>query len=126
MTERMTGKIDHNWGYEIIWSSNDNYCGKMLVFPTPGIKTDLILHKEKRKSWFVNAGRFRLVFVDTKTGELKEVILEEGKTVDLGELSPHQLESLLPDSIMFEVGTAENPEDKFILSPGQSQRGATA
>ena len=27
-----TGKIDKDWGYEIVWASNQFYCGKILVF----------------------------------------------------------------------------------------------
>ncbi len=118
MTERLHGKIDHPWGFEIIWATNDDYCGKMLVFDRTGVKSSMILHKEKRKSWFVNAGRFRMIFVDTKTGEIKETVLEEGKTVDLAELSPHQLEALIPGSIIIEVGTPDNPADLFLLNPG--------
>jgi hypothetical protein len=73
------------------------------------------------KSWFVNAGKFKITFVDTQTGQIKQAVLEEGKTVDLGELGPHQLESLAPGSIIFEVGTTDYVEDRFRLSPGDTQ-----
>jgi hypothetical protein len=122
MTPQTLGKIDKGWGYEIVWSNNDRYSGKILVFENVGSKTSLVIHKERRKSWFVNAGKFKLTFVDTQTGEAKETILDEGRTIDLGELSPHQLESLEPNSMIFEVGTTDFIEDRFRLAPGDTQR----
>ena len=26
------GKIEKGWGYEVVWASNEHYCGKFLVF----------------------------------------------------------------------------------------------
>jgi hypothetical protein len=92
------------------------------VFDRAGAKTSLVFHKEKRKSWFVNAGKFKITFIDVNTGETKEAILEEGKTADFGELSPHQVEALVPGSIIFEVGTTDFVEDRFRLMPGDTQR----
>jgi mannose-6-phosphate isomerase-like protein (cupin superfamily) len=122
MNQQTLGKVDKGWGYEIVWANNDKYCGKLLVFDREGAKTSLVFHKEKRKSWFVNAGKFRITFIDVQTGETKQAVLEEGKTVDLGELGPHQVESLAPGSIIFEVGTTDYVEDRFRLSPGDTQR----
>jgi hypothetical protein len=115
------GKVDKGWGYEIVWANNDKYCGKMLVFERAGAKTSLVFHKEKTKSWFVNAGKFKVKFIDVTTGEVKEAVLEEGKTADFGQLGPHQIESLVPNSIIFEVGTTDYVEDRFRLSPGDTQ-----
>jgi hypothetical protein len=122
MNQQTLGKVDKGWGYEIVWANNDKYCGKLLVFDREGAKTSLVFHKEKRKSWFVNAGKFRITFIDVQTGETKQAVLEEGKTVDLGELGPHQVEALAPGSIIFEVGTTDYVEDRFRLSPGDTQR----
>jgi len=107
MNLQTMGKIDKGWGFEIIFANCDKYCGKLLVFERAGAKTSLMFHKEKSKSWFVNAGRFKLTFIDVSTGEPKEAVLEEGKTVDFGALGPHQLEALVANSIIFEVGTAD-------------------
>jgi hypothetical protein len=122
MTPQALGKIDKGWGFEIVWANNEKYSAKLLVFEREGAKTSMVFHKSKSKSWFVNAGKFKITFVDIKTGQLQEAILEEGKTVDLGELGPHQLESLAPGSIIFEVGTTDYVEDRFRLSPGDTQR----
>jgi hypothetical protein len=126
MTPQALGKIDKGWGFEIVWANNEKYSAKLLVFEREGAKTSMVFHKSKSKSWFVNAGKFKITFVDIKTGQLQEAILEEGKTVDLGELGPHQLESLAPGSIIFEVGTTDYVEDRFRLSPGDTQRLALA
>ena len=116
MNLQKQGKIDKSWGYEIIWANNEKYCAKLMVFEKVGSKTNLIFHKEKRKSWFINAGKFKITYIDVTTGEAKEAVLEEGKTADFGELSPHQLEALTANSIIFEVGTSEYIEDCFKLS----------
>jgi len=116
------GKIDKGWGYEIVWANNDRYSGKLLVFERVGARTSLILHKDRRKSWFVNAGKFKLVYIDSQTGESKVAELLEGKTVDLTEITPHQLEALEPNSIIFEVGTPDYIEDRIRLAPGDSQK----
>ncbi len=121
MTPQQTGKVDKGWGYEIVWANNDKYSGKILVFEKQGAKTSLVLHKQKSKSWFVNAGKFKITFIDTQTGEMHSAELIEGQTVDLGELGPHQVEALAPGSIIFEVGTTDYVEDRFRLAPGDTQ-----
>jgi hypothetical protein len=126
MNLQALGKVDKGWGYEIVWANNEKYSAKLLVFERAGAKTSLVFHKDKKKSWFVNAGRFKITFVDVATGEMKEAILEEGKTADFGELSPHCLESLEPGGVIFEVGTADYTEDRFRLAPGDTQRLAVA
>ena len=116
------GKIDKGWGYEIVWANNESYSGKMLVFEKSGAKTSSLFHKQRRKSWFINTGRIKVSYVDVATGELKESILNEGQTAEFAELSPHQVESLVANTIIFEVGTADHIEDRFRLAPGDSQK----
>jgi hypothetical protein len=126
MNLQTLGKIDKGWGFEIIFANNDKYCGKLLVFERAGAKTSLVFHKEKTKSWFVNAGKFRVTFIDVSTGEIKHSELGEGQTADFGQLGPHQVEALVPNSMIFEVGTADYVEDRFRLAPGDSQKTASA
>jgi hypothetical protein len=121
MNLQTQGKVDKGWGYEIVWANNDKYSGKLLVFERAGAKTSLVFHKEKRKSWFVNVGKFKVTFIDVATGEIKTAELVEGQTADFAELGPHQIESLVPNSIIFEVGTPDYIEDRFRLAPGDSQ-----
>ena len=121
MTLQNIGKVDKGWGFELVFANNDKYCGKLLVFDQAGAKTSLVFHKEKAKSWFVNAGRFKISCIDVSTGELKQSELGEGQTADLGQLGPHQIEALIANSIIFEVGTADYVEDRFRLAPGDTQ-----
>ena len=51
-----TGKIDKDWGYEIVWASNQFYCGKILVFEKAGAETTVVIHKDRKIRWFINAG----------------------------------------------------------------------
>lgn len=125
MNLQTLGKVDKGWGFEIIFANNDKYCGKLLVFERAGAKTSLVFHKEKAKSWFVNAGKFKVTYIDVATGQMKEAILDEGKTADFGPLGPHQVEALVDSSIIFEVGTGDYIEDRFRLAPGDSQKPAS-
>lgn len=121
MNLQQLGKVDKGWGFEIVFANNDKYCGKLLVFEKAGAKTSLVFHKDKSKSWFVNAGRFKVRFIDITTGEIKEAVLEEGQTADFAQLSPHQVEALADNSVIFEVGMPDYIEDRFRLSPGDTQ-----
>jgi mannose-6-phosphate isomerase-like protein (cupin superfamily) len=121
MNLQQLGKVDKGWGFEIVWANNDKYSGKLLVFDRVGAKTSMVFHKDKAKSWFVNAGKFKITFIDVTTGDVKEAVVEEGKTIDFGPLGPHQVEALVAGSIIFEVGTADYVEDRFRLAPGDSQ-----
>lgn len=123
MTQRLTGKVDKGWGFEIVWATTDNYAGKLLVFPRLGGKTSMVFHKEKTKSWFVNAGQFRLVYANTATATYMEKILNEGDTWECLPLVPHQLVALKPDSIIFEVSTPDSVEDNYRIIPGDTQIG---
>jgi hypothetical protein len=121
MNLQTLGKVDKGWGFELIFANNDKYCGKLLVFEQAGAKTSLVFHKEKAKSWFVNAGKFKVSYIDVSTGEMKQSEISEGQTADFGQLGPHQVESLMPNSIIFEVGTGDYVEDRFRLAPGDTQ-----
>ena len=122
MNLQQPGQVKKGWGFELVWANNDKYCGKLLVFDRVGAKTSMVLHKEKAKSWFINAGKFKITFIDVATGEVKEAVLDEGKTVDFGALGPHQVEALVAGSIIFEVGTSDYIEDRFRLAPGDTQK----
>jgi hypothetical protein len=121
MNQQPTGKLDKGWGFELVWANNDKYCGKILVFERVGAKTSLVFHREKRKSWFVNEGKVRVTWTDVASGEMKQAVLEAGKTADFAEMSPHQVEALEPNTVIFEVGTTDIIEDRFRLQPGDTQ-----
>jgi len=119
---QLSGKVDKGWGYELIWATNEKYCGKIMVFKKPGSKFSMHFHREKDESWFVNSGRFKLRYIDTKTATLYEKELKEGDTWRNPPLMPHQLEALEPMSSITEVSTADSVEDNFRIIPGDSQK----
>ena len=126
MTQRLEGKVEKGWGYEIIWATNDKYCGKIMVFERVGAKFSMHFHKEKDETWFVNAGSFKLIFCDTSTATYHEKILNEGDTWRNLPMMPHQLIALQPNSMIFEVSTPDSVEDNYRIAPGDSQNAAKA
>ena len=121
MPERLEGKVEKGWGYELIWATNEKYCGKIMVFEKVGSKFSLHFHKEKDETWFVNNGRFIVRWIDTKDAKLFEKELKEGDTWHNPPLQPHQLEAIEPMSSVTEVSTADSVEDNYRLIPGDSQ-----
>lgn len=116
------GRVEKGWGFEIVWTNNDQYSGKLLVFEKTGSKTSMVFHNNKKKSWFVNEGRFKLTYCNTATGEFHDAILETGAAFEVNTLVPHQLESLEDNCVIFEVGTTDTKEDRYRISPGDSQK----
>ena len=118
---RLQGKVDKGWGYELIWATNDKYCGKIMVFEKIGSKFSMHFHKEKDETWFVNNGKFIVRWIDTKDATIFEKELKEGDTWHNPPLQPHQLEALEPMSSVTEVSTPDSVEDNYRLIPGDSQ-----
>ena len=108
--------IKTEYGYEIVWSDTEQYCGKILVFEKANTKTPLHFHKEKSKSWFVNAGKFKVQWVDTTDGKIYAQELPEGGVFHVPALMPIMLESLSPNSAMAETNNGNNTEDYFRLN----------
>jgi mannose-6-phosphate isomerase-like protein (cupin superfamily) len=125
MTQRLEGKVEKGWGYEIIWATNDKYAGKILVFTRAGSKMSMHFHKEKDETWFINAGSFKLVYCDTTTATYLEKVLKEGDVWRNPPMMPHQLIALEDNSMLFEVSTPDSVEDNFRIIPGDSQRAAS-
>jgi uncharacterized RmlC-like cupin family protein len=121
MPARHSGKVDKGWGYELIWATNDQYCGKIMVFDRVGAKFSMHFHKEKDESWFVNAGSFKLRYIDTSTALVMERVLNSGDTWRNPPLMPHQLEALDANSSITEVSTPDSVEDNYRIIPGDSQ-----
>ena len=118
---KLTGYVEKGWGHELIWATNDKYCGKIMVFKNAGSKFSMHFHKEKDECWFVNAGAFTIRWIDTETGTMKEKILKQGDTWHNPPLLPHQLIALVPESSITEVSTADSVEDNYRIAPGDSQ-----
>ena len=121
MADRLQGKVEKGWGFELIWATNDKYCGKIMVFDKKGAKFSMHFHQEKDETWFVNAGAFILRYIDTQTAIIHERVLKEGDVWRNPPLQPHQLEALQAGSMIFEVSTPDSVEDNYRILPGDSQ-----
>ena len=70
--------INKPWGHELHWVPEDiPYMGKVLHIDA-GKKLSLQIHDTKQESWFLLAGRAKVVW-DNNKGELIETELEKGK-----------------------------------------------
>ena len=119
--ERLEGKVDKGWGFELIWATNDLYCGKMMVFTKKGNKFSMHFHKDKDESWYVLNGSFTLHTLDTKTADMDTTILTKGETWRNEPLLPHQLIAMEDNSIIIEVSTPDSVEDNYRIFKGDSQ-----
>jgi mannose-6-phosphate isomerase-like protein (cupin superfamily) len=119
---RLSGVVTKGWGYELIWASTDEYCGKIMVFEKAGAKFSMHFHKEKDETWFVNNGKFKVRWIDTATASMYEKELGHGDVWHNPPLQPHQLECLEAGSSISEVSTADSVEDNYRVLPGDSQQ----
>ena len=108
--------IQTEYGYEIVWADNEQYCSKILVFEKAGQQTRLHFHKDRHKSWFVNAGKFEVQWVDPKDGKAYSQELPEGAVFEVAPLLPVSLKNLVANSAMAETSNNNNTEDYYRLN----------
>lgn len=106
----------HLWGMEIIWADQADYKGKILVFEKEGFSTDMHMHKETDKSWFVNSGSVLVRYVDTNDGQTYEKSLNEGETFFVKALTPVMLQAKTAGASVSEVNNQKNVDDIFVLA----------
>lgn len=116
---RLEGTIEKGWGHELIWATNDHYCGKFMTFDT-GKKFSMHFHAVKDESWYVLSGEFVVRWIDTKDATTHSQTLSVGDTWRNTPLMPHQLECVQAGTII-EVSTADSVEDNYRVLPGHSQ-----
>jgi len=109
-------KVDKGWGHELIFVNNDEYCGKILHFEK-NKSFSLHYHLQKKETWYVASGKFRLVWIDTRIGKQHEEILEPGEVITNERGAPHQLFCLETGDI-FEVSTRHFDCDSFRIVKG--------
>jgi len=117
---RLNGHVEKGWGSELIWASNDLYCGKLLNF-NRGSRFSLHFHAAKDETWYVLKGKFEVIIVDTTDSSTSKIIIKEGDTWHNPPLVPHQLICLEKGTII-EVSTPDSVEDNYRIAPGDSQR----
>lgn len=116
---KLTGFVKKGWGNELIWATNDLYCGKLLNFHS-GAKFSMHFHACKDETWHVLSGRFEVRIVDTQDASVHCHILTVGDTWHNPPLVPHQLVCIEAGTIV-EVSTPDSVEDNYRIQPGDSQ-----
>lgn len=117
---RLNGRVEKGWGSELIWATNDKYCGKMMNF-NQGAKFSMHFHREKDETWYVQSGKFIVRWINTGDASQREDILNEGAVWHNPPLLPHQLICIEAGTII-EVSTPDSVEDNYRVMPGDSQK----
>lgn len=118
--ERLEGFVKKGWGHELIWATNEKYCGKLLKF-NKGAKFSMHFHAEKDESWYVLDGLFMIKFIETKDASMHEVTLKAGEVWRNRPLQPHQV-ICLEEGTIIEVSTPDSVQDNYRVLPGDSQQ----
>jgi mannose-6-phosphate isomerase-like protein (cupin superfamily) len=116
---RLHGTVEKGWGSELIWATNDKYCGKLMTF-NEGAKFSMHFHAVKEETWLVQSGVFKVITIDTTDASREEVILAAGDTWHNPPLVPHQL-ICIGAGVILEVSTADSVEDNYRVEKGDSQ-----
>lgn len=117
---RLEGFVEKGWGHELIWATNDKYCGKLLKF-NKNAKFSMHFHAEKDETWYVLNGKFLVKYIDTKIAKEEEQILNQGDTWHNSPLLPHQV-ICLEEGTIIEVSTPDSVEDNYRIIKGDSQK----
>jgi mannose-6-phosphate isomerase-like protein (cupin superfamily) len=117
---RLEGYVEKGWGHELIWATNDKYCGKMMRF-NKDAKFSMHFHSEKDETWYILEGKFLVRWIDTKTAKVNGKELNAGDTWHNPPLLPHQVLCMEAGTII-EVSTPDSVEDNYRVLPGDSQR----
>jgi len=108
--------VKTTYGYEIVWADTEYYVSKILVFEKANQIIPLHFHKDTHKTWFVNAGTFKVQWVDTKDAKAYAKELPEGSVFDVPALTPVSLESLTDNSAMAETLNQNILDDYYRLN----------
>lgn len=117
---RLEGFVEKGWGHELIFATNDKYCGKLLYFKK-GARFSMHFHKEKDETWYVLSGKFIVHWIDTSNAQDFCKELTQGSVWRNKPLFIHQLECLEEGTII-EVSTPDSVEDNYRVFPGDSQK----
>jgi quercetin dioxygenase-like cupin family protein len=117
---RLEGFVEKGWGSELIWATNDKYCGKLMNF-NKGAKFSMHFHSVKDETWYVLSGKFEVKYIMTQDASIKSYILNQGDIWRNEPLEPHQL-ICLEEGTIIEVSTPDSVEDNYRVMPGDSQK----
>lgn len=111
--------INKGWGYEIQIINTDKYCSKILHF-NAGAQSSLHYHIDKYETWYITKGSIKITGVNPDSAEEYELIVDEGKMVDIPRGTIHQVFAFT-DTDIFEVSTPDFWEDNYRVKKGDSQ-----
>jgi mannose-6-phosphate isomerase-like protein (cupin superfamily) len=110
------------WGFELIFASNSQYAGKILVFEKKGARCSMHFHVRKVETWLIYRGKFRIHYINPENAQLDYVDLDAGDAWHNEYGHPHQIECLSDEGEIFEVSTADYSDDNYRVYPGDSQK----
>ncbi len=116
---RLTGFVEKGWGHELIWATNDKYCGKLLKFNKDS-KFSMHFHSEKDETWYVLDGKFIVKWIETSNADVFQQELNAGDVWHNRPLLPHQIICLEAGTII-EVSTPDSVEDNYRVAKGDNQ-----
>lgn len=117
---RLNGFVEKGWGHELIWATNEKYCGKLLKF-NKNAKFSMHFHSEKDETWYVLDGKFVVLYIDTSNATQMKKELNPGDTWHNPPLLPHQV-ICLEEGTIIEVSTPDSVEDNYRVAKGDSQQ----
>lgn len=117
---RLEGYVEKGWGHELIWATNDKYCGKLMKF-NAGAKFSMHFHAEKDETWYVLSGKFIVKYIDTNNANQQQNELHVGDVWRNKPLFPHQL-VCIEEGVIIEISTPDSVEDNYRVQPGDSQK----
>jgi mannose-6-phosphate isomerase-like protein (cupin superfamily) len=115
-TAGVATRVEKPWGHEILWTQPDRpYVGKVLHVDA-GKRLSLQVHDAKTESWFLVAGRAKVVW-DDGSGALVETELERGHGYSCQIGQRHRLVGITDCDIIEvstpEIGTTHRLEDDY-------------
>ena len=117
---RLEGFVEKGWGHELIWATNEKYCGKLMHFHE-GAKFSMHFHAEKDETWLVLSGCFIVEYINTKDASVQSKTLVKNDVWRNEPLLPHRLICIEKGDII-EVSTPDSVEDNYRILKGDSQK----
>jgi len=114
MNKRKPKFVEKRWGSETWFANNEthDYCGKVLYIKK-GSHTSMHFHIEKHEVFYILNGVLIVDYIDTKTGDVHSVILNEGDCMDIEMGQPHQLIAHGDSVTLIEASTFHRDKDSF-------------
>jgi mannose-6-phosphate isomerase-like protein (cupin superfamily) len=96
-------RVEKPWGWELIWSLTDLYCGKLL-FVRAGQSLSLQFHREKDEAWYVQEGRAELELAPVGQAVTASEVIASGAAFHFPPGTVHRV-TAIEDTLILEVST---------------------